>query len=169
MGQYYLLSVLAARLSPLNIDHSRNLPVEICGINYIEKYTNHRPHYDSSFKREVEMRVKGIKEEISSDRNSNSTYISIYDVKKAAKVLKKKKACGHDCIYNEHLINGGDVLYEQLAKFYTDMYNNSYIPPSLKQGIIITLHKGGRKSKTDPNNYRAITLSSVLLKLFGRI
>ena len=38
--QYQLLSVLSARLSPLNIDHSRNLPVEICGINYTEKYTN---------------------------------------------------------------------------------------------------------------------------------
>ena len=140
------------------------------GDYFRELYTDSdRPHYDSSFKREVEMRVKGIKEEITSDRNSNSTYISIYDVKKAVKVLKKKKACGHDCIYNEHLINGGDVLYEQLAKFYTDMYNNSYIPPSLKQGIIITLHKGGRKSKPDPNNYRAITLSSVLLKLFERI
>ena len=40
MGQYQLLSVLAARLSPLNIDHSRNLPVEICGINYTGKYTS---------------------------------------------------------------------------------------------------------------------------------
>ena len=40
MGQYQLLSVLAVRLSPLNIDHSRNLPVEICGINYTGKYTN---------------------------------------------------------------------------------------------------------------------------------
>ena len=40
MRQYQLLSVLAARLSPLNIDRSRNLPVEICGINYTEKYTN---------------------------------------------------------------------------------------------------------------------------------
>ena len=99
------------------------------------------------------MSVKGIKEEIASDRNSYSTYISIYDAKKAVKVLKKKKACWHDCICNDHLINGVDVLYEQLTKFYTDMYNNSYIPPSLKQGIIIT-------------HYRAITLSSVLLKLF---
>ena len=39
MGQYQLLSVLSARLSPLNIDNSRNLPVEISGINYTEKYT----------------------------------------------------------------------------------------------------------------------------------
>ena len=82
---------------------------------------------------------------------------------------KKKTACGHDCIYNEHLINGGDVLYEQLAKLFTDMYNNSYIQPNLKQGIIITLHKGGRESKTGPNSYPAITLSSSLLKLFERI
>ena len=40
MGQYQLLSVLAARLFPLKIDHSRNLPVEICGINSTEKYIN---------------------------------------------------------------------------------------------------------------------------------
>ena len=40
MGQYPLLSVLSARLSFLNIDHSRNLPVEIRGINHTEKYTN---------------------------------------------------------------------------------------------------------------------------------
>ena len=39
MGQYQLLLVLATRLSPLNIDHSSNLPVEICGINYTGKYT----------------------------------------------------------------------------------------------------------------------------------
>ena len=38
MGQYKLLSVLSPRLSPLNIDHSRNLPVENCGMNYTEKY-----------------------------------------------------------------------------------------------------------------------------------
>ena len=45
MGQYQLLSVLAARLSPLNIDHSRNLPVEIFGINYTEMYTNLKINY----------------------------------------------------------------------------------------------------------------------------
>ena len=140
------------------------------GEYFLQLYSDtDRPHYDSNLKREVEQRVKDIREEIASDRNSNSTYISVYDVKKAVKVLKKKKACGHDCIYNEHLINRGDVLYEQLANFFTDMYNNSYIPPILKQGIIITSHKGGRKSKTDPNNYRAITLSFSLLKLFERI
>ena len=48
MGQYQKLSVLSARLSPLNIDHSRNLPVEICGINYTEKLTRDRRAAGSS-------------------------------------------------------------------------------------------------------------------------
>ena len=39
----------------------------------------------------------------------------------------------------------------------------------MKRGTIITLHKGGRKSKKDPNNYRAITLTSAVLKLFERL
>ena len=60
-------------------------------------------------------------------------------------------------------------MYEKLAKFYTAMFNYGYTPCSMKEGIIITLHKGGKKSKTDPNNYRAITLSSAILKLFEKL
>ena len=40
----------------------------------------------------------------------------------------------------------------QLSLLFTDMYNYGYIPDCL-----LTIHKGGRKSKSDPNNYRAIT------------
>ena len=48
------------------------------------------------------------------------------------------------------------------------MYN-SFAPEHMKHGIITTLHKGGRKSKKDPNSYRAITLTSSILKLFERL
>ena len=46
-----------------------------------------------------------------------------------------------------------DTSNKHLARFYTDRFSYG-------------LHKGGRKSKTDPNNYQAITLSSSILKLF---
>ena len=49
------------------------------------------------------------------------------------------------------------------------MYNHGNIPEGLKKGIIITLHKGCRKSKSDPNNYREITPTSCILKLFEGI
>ena len=39
----------------------------------------------------------------------------------------------------------------------------------LSRVFIITLHKGGRKSKKDPNNYRAITLTSSILKVLERL
>ncbi len=49
------------------------------------------------------------------------------------------------------------------------MLKHSHMPQQMKRGIIITLFKGGSKKKDDPNNYRAITLSSVILKLYERI
>lgn len=49
------------------------------------------------------------------------------------------------------------------------MLHSSYIPNSMKRGVIITLFKGGNKRKDDPNSYRAITLTSSVLKLFERI
>ena len=49
------------------------------------------------------------------------------------------------------------------------MYNYGFIPDCLKKGVIVTIHKGGRKSKSDLNNYKAITLISCILKLLERI
>ena len=148
-------------------------PAEIAagwGQYFCELYSDlDRAHYDSNFQSYVERKVNSIFEELSSCEEGDVVSISVEEVRKSVKCLKTKKACGHDKVYNEHLINGGPALYEQLAVFYTEMYNYGYIPSALKEGIIITLHKGGNKSKTDPNNYRAITLSSAILKLFERI
>ena len=49
------------------------------------------------------------------------------------------------------------------------MLLKSYIPTSMKVGIIIPLYKGGTKWKDDPDSYRAITLTSCVLKLFERL
>ena len=105
---------------------------------------------------------------MSSCHDRDSASFSVSEIKQAVKLLKTKKACANDGVCNEHLINGGNILFQQLSWLYTDMYVNGYIPDILKQGLIITRHKGGRKSKKAPNNYRAITLSSAILKLFER-
>ena len=39
----------------------------------------------------------------------------------------------------------------------------------MKVGTIITVYKGGKKDKRNPNSYRAITLSSCILKLFEKV
>ncbi|MCG7874961.1 MAG: reverse transcriptase family protein, partial [Candidatus Thiodiazotropha endolucinida] len=56
-----------------------------------------------------------------------------------------------------------------LLALFNAMLIRSYIPEQMKVGIIITLFKGGNKRKDDPNNYRAIRLTSTILKLLERI
>ena len=86
-----------------------------------------------NLKKQVDSQVDDIMAELSSCSDRDPGHFSIFELKKAVRLLKTKKACGNDNVYNEHLIHGV------------------------------------RKSKKDPNNYRAITLSSAILKLFERI
>ena len=50
-----------------------------------------RPHYDSNFQREVDTRVKFIKEEIEHERDANPTYISMLEIKEAIKNSKRRR------------------------------------------------------------------------------
>ena len=74
--------------------------------------------------------------------------------------------CGFDNIYYEHMIYGGDNLLWALINLFSAMLTHGYVPPNMNRGEIITLYKGGGKRKDDPQNYRAITLTSTILKLF---
>ena len=74
-----------------------------------------------------------------------------------------------DCVDNEHIIYSGNIFRHVLLTLYNSMFLRSYIPNDMKTGIIITLFKGGNKRKDDPDSYRAITLTSCVLKLFERI
>ena len=49
--------------------------------------------------------------------------------------------------------------------FFNAVIRLSYAPKAMKRGVIVTLFKGGNKSMDNPDNCRAITLSSVVLKL----
>ena len=49
------------------------------------------------------------------------------------------------------------------------MYCFGHVPTALKQGMIITLYKGGGKPRNDSGSYRAITLSYSILKLYENV
>ena len=57
------------------------------------------------------------------------------------------------------------LLYDVLSSFLNAVIRLSYAPKAMKRGVIVTLFKGGNKSMDNPDNCRAITLSSVVLKL----
>ena len=128
------------------------------------------PPVQNSFDKTVLNSMQSIKAEL--ERNDfmySREYIDTQEVSAALRVCNKNKACGADGVYYEHLVHGGETLLTVLSNLYSGMFLNSYTPNGMKEGIIVTLHKGGNKSKTDPNNYRAITLSSCILKVYERI
>ena len=81
------------------------------------------------------------------------------------KSLKNNKAPGPDCISNEHLKYAGNSFISHIQiLFYFIVKYESY-----RTGCIILLYKQKGKDKTDPRNYKGITLTSSLGKLFEKI
>ncbi len=83
------------------------------------------------------------------------------------KKLKNGKSPGPDGIINEVIKTGKHHLGPLLKKIFNLILSVGYFPRSWRKGLVINIHKSGIVS--DPNNYRGITLSSSIGKLFSGI
>ena len=120
-----------------------------------------------TFDGEWEQTVKSVVTETLDNINLDRTVcVSTCLVEEFIRTLPKGKSGGDDGVCHEHLIYSCLVISPILSHLFTGMLRLRHIPTAMKRGEIITLHKGGKKRKDDPNNYRAITLSSVILKLY---
>ena len=127
------------------------------------------PACDNTFRTHVDNELD-ILFSSSNECNSNTPCkVSIDQVHSALKSTNRNKAPGADNICYEHLLFGGTLIRKVLVKLFSAMLEMSYIPLGMKRGIIITLFKGGNKNRKDPNNYRAITLTSCISKIFEKI
>jgi len=104
--------------------------------------------------------------------NSNSSHnetlnceISDFELNSAIKSLKPGKASSSDMISNE-ILKSLDLTHRNylLKLFNTCLLRGKY---PWNNSIITPLHKKG--SKSDPDNYRAVAVSSVIGKLFSTI
>jgi hypothetical protein len=91
--------------------------------------------------------------------------ITIEELCKNIKKLKKRKAAAEDRIANEMLIYTNQRVKEVILKVYNECLSHGVYP--WNTALITPLHKKGDKS--DPNNYRAIAVGSNLGKLFSSI
>lgn len=66
-------------------------------------------------------------------------------------------------------IYSGPKFLITILTLFNQMLTWAYIPTQMKIGIIVTVYKGGNKRKDDPSSYRAVTLTSSLLKLYERV
>ena len=91
------------------------------------------------------------------------------ELSKLMKGLSNNKACGIDGITYEHLKYGGKLLEKHLCNLFSMIFDKCVTPNVWKASMIIPLHKGGSKPKTECDAYRGISLISCVCKVFEKL
>lgn len=93
--------------------------------------------------------------------------ISLSEVKEAIHKLKSGKAFGIDNISAEFLKAAETYISPFLVKLFNEIFNSGVFPDAWSKSIIIPLFKKG--DANNPENYRGISLLSVISKVFTYI
>ena len=93
--------------------------------------------------------------------------ITLQEVERSIKHLKHGKAAGADNILSEFITYGREDFKHILVDLFNELYNTGHYPTQWTTGIIVPIYKKGARS--NPANYRGITLTSTMSKLFTYI
>ncbi len=95
--------------------------------------------------------------------------INAVDISKAVRKLKTSKRDGSTEIMSDHIIYAGHKLDVYISLLFTTMLRHSMSPNSMVLGTMVPIPKGKWANLTCSDNFRAITLSSILGKILDYI
>ena len=95
--------------------------------------------------------------------------ISLERVVKAVGGLKTNKAAGCDGVQPEHVKYGGCVLALYLCSAFTMFLRHSFVPEQFVTSYVVPVVKDRSGDTADVNNYRGISVSSLVSKLFEMV
>jgi len=97
----------------------------------------------------------------------NNHILSVEDVDTAIfKHLKKGKASGVDSFSLEHFIHAHPLIITHLTKLFNLLIRHGYVPNLFGEGVIVPLLKDKNGDVSSSENYRGITINSVIAKIF---
>ena len=94
--------------------------------------------------------------------------LSMGELQKAIRKLKKKKSPGPDGITNEMLMHLPQASLQKLLDIFNLTWEKGDVPQQWKEAIMMPLLKKG-KNKSKPLSYRPISLTSCVCKTMERI
>jgi len=92
--------------------------------------------------------------------------VDIEDIESAIGHLHMNKAADRDGIMSEHIVNSHPSIVVHLKLLFSIMMKHSFVPESFTAGTIIPIVKDKRGDLTSVQNYRPITISPIISKIF---
>lgn len=141
------------------------LPASVDGVSDPSSIAN---IFKEHFRIEPQLRTSTVldTESIPIDKPLN---ISSKDVSEAIKNMKRGKSPGYDRLSIEHLQHAGPHINILLSLLFTLCVRHSYLPPDLIKTVVVPLVKNSTGDISDKNNYRPISLATVIAKVLDRI
>ena len=99
----------------------------------------------------------------------NSICITSLNVIDAAICMRKGKSADESNITAEHLHNAPLALLQRLTTLFNAMLKHSFVPYQFRLGFMIPLIKDQSGNHASTNNYRGITISPIISKLFEHV
>ena len=90
--------------------------------------------------------------------------LTIEEVERAVNSLKNGKSSRADGITAEYLGYGGPGIPSWLKRIFNSIIKLEAIPATLNIGLVTPVFKGKGRDPLDPNNYRDITVTSVIAR-----
>jgi len=100
---------------------------------------------------------------------SSYVYVNVEIVETCIRNLKRGKAAGLDGLTAEHIIYSHPIVAVLQTLLFNIMLIHGVVPDAFGIGIVIPLLKNVDGNKTSTDNYRGITLSPVIGKIFESV
>ena len=140
-------------------------------VNYHGKFRNNSKDQAEMFNEYFEEQfsaVSGYDVDIDYHRDSeNDIDFSISRIRKILKDVNVNKAAGPDGVHGKVLKNCRESIAYPLSCIFRISYNIGQIPCEWKLANVVPIHKKG--PKTSVENYRPISLTSLVMKVFEKI
>ena len=115
--------------------------------------------------KEIDQNVKQLEQEHCFNELDFATTKS--EIAKAIAQVKANKSPGVDCISNSMIKNSTSPILSCFSKLFNACLNYGIYHEKWAEGYIMPLHKGN--DIYDPGNYRGLTITSAIGKLFNRV
>ena len=87
----------------------------------------------------------------------------------ALSAMKAGKCADEDCISAEHLHYAPLNFLIRLTALFNLMLRHSFVPKQFRSGFIVPIVKDNQGNHADLGNYRGITISPIISKLFEHV